>query len=148
MEIILREDIASLGRTGDVVKVKDGYARNYLIPHGKAYRATDGARRQVEAERTRRAAKLALAKADAEALAAALADVSLAFTAKTGDGDRLFGSITAQDIADQLAAAGHTIDKRIIDLAEPIRMVGEHQVPIKLHPEVRPEITVTVTKEE
>ncbi len=145
MEIILREDVQHLGRTGEIVKVKDGYARNYLIPHGKAYLATEGNKRQVGAESTRRVERIALALADAERLAKDLTRVALAFTAKTGDGDRLFGSITAADIAEKLAAEGHIIDKRVIDLPDPIKVVGEHRVAIKLHPDVRPEILVSVT---
>jgi large subunit ribosomal protein L9 len=147
MEVILREDVAHLGRIGEVVRVKDGYARNYLIPYGKAYPATEGTKRQVEMEHTRRAERLVLQRNEAEAFAAQLADVTLAFTAKTGDGDRLFGSITAADIAEKLAAAGHHVDKRHIELHEPIKLIGEHRVPIRLHAEVRPEILVTVDKE-
>jgi large subunit ribosomal protein L9 len=147
MEVILREDMAQLGRTGDIVRVKNGYARNYLIPHGKAYAATEGNKRQVEIEHSRRAERLAMERTEAEAVAAKLADVTLAFAAKTGDGDRLFGSITTADIAEKLAEAGHHVDKRHIELHEPIRMVGEHRVAVRLHSDVRPEILVTVSKE-
>ncbi len=147
MEIILREDMDHLGRIGEIVRVKNGYARNYLIPYGKAYPATVGNKRQVEIEHTRRAERLAFDKSEAEAFAARLADVTLVFTAKTGDGDRLFGSITTADIADKLAEAGHQVDKRHIALHEPIRMIGEHRVGIRLHMDVTPEILVTVTKE-
>jgi large subunit ribosomal protein L9 len=147
MEVILREDMAQLGRIGDIVRVKAGYARNYLIPHGKAYPATEGNKRQVEVEHSRRAERLAMEQTEAEAVAAKLADVSLAFTAKTGDGDRLFGSITTADIAEKLAEVGHHIDKRHIELHEPIRMIGEHRVAVRLHRDVRPEILVTVSKE-
>ena len=147
MEVILREDVAHLGGVGDVVKVKDGYARNYLIPHGKAYLATDGSKRQVEFERRRRADRLAMKRSDADRLAGKLAAIALSFTAKTGDGNRLFGSITAADIADKLAEKGHSVDKRVIELHDPIKLIGEHRVPIRLHADVRPEILVTVTKE-
>jgi len=147
MEVILREDIGKLGRAGDVVKVKDGYARNYLLPNQMAYVATAGAKRRIEHEQQSRQKQLAMQKTDAESLATALGEVTLNFTAKTGDGDRLFGSITSADIADQLAMKGHHIDKRAIDLSEPIKMIGEHRVAIRLHPDVRPEITVAVTKE-
>lgn len=147
MEVILREDVAHLGRIGEVVLVKDGYARNYLIPHGKAYLATDGGKRQIEVERRRRADRLAMKRSDADRLAGELAAVTLSFTAKTGDGNRLFGSITAADIADKLAEAGHSVDKRVIELHDPIKLIGEYRVPIRLHTEVRPEILVTVTKQ-
>ncbi len=147
MEVILREDVAHLGRIGEIVKVKNGYARNYLIPHGKAYPATKGNKRQVEFEDARRMKRLELEKGEAEAFAARLADVTLAFTAKTGDGDRLFGSITTADIADKLAEAGHQVDRRHIELHEPIKVIGEHRIGIRLHMDVKPEIVVTVTKE-
>ena len=147
MEVILREDVAHLGRIGEIVKVKNGYARNYLIPHGKAYPATKGNKRQVEFEDARRMKRLELEKGEAEAFAARLADVTLAFTAKTGDGDRLFGSITTADIADKLAEAGHRVDRRHIELHEPIKVIGEHRIGIRLHMDVKPEIVVTVTKE-
>ena len=147
MEVILREDVDHLGRIGEIVRVKNGYARNYLIPYGKAYPATEGNKRQVGFEHARRAERLALEKGEAETFAARLADVTLAFTAKTGDGDRLFGSITTADIADKLAEAGHHVDKRHIELHEPIKMIGEHRVAIRLHMDVKPEILVTVTKE-
>ncbi len=145
MEIILREDVQHLGRTGEIVKVKNGYARNYLIPHGKAYQATEISKRRVAQESERQGERIALALSDAEKLAKDLTRVALAFTAKTGDGDRLFGSITASDIAEKLAAEGHVIDKRVIDLHDPIKVIGEHRVAIKLHPDVRPEILVSVT---
>ncbi len=147
MEVILREDVDHLGRIGEVVRVKNGYARNYLIPYGKAYLANEGNKRQVEIEHTRRAERLAFDKSEAEVFAARLADVTLVFTAKTGDGDRLFGSITTADIADKLAEAGHQVDRRHIELHEPIKIIGEHRVRIRLHMDVTPEILVTVTKE-
>ena len=147
MEIILREDVDHLGRLGEIVRVKNGYARNYLIPYGKAYPATEGTKRQVAIEHSRHAERLAFEKSEAEAFAARLADVSLVFTAKTGDGDRLFGSITTADIADKLAEAGHQVDKRHIELHEPIKTIGEHQIGIRLHMDVTPEILVSVTKE-
>ncbi len=148
MEVILREDIEHLGRIGQTVRVKDGYARNFLIPYGKAYLATEGNKRQIDMEHARRAERLAMERTEAEELAARLATVTLAFTAKTGDGDRLFGSITTSEIADRLAEVGHPVDKRHIELHEPIKMLGEHRVTIRLHADVRPEILVTVTKEQ
>jgi large subunit ribosomal protein L9 len=130
------------------VKVKDGYARNYLIPQGLAYAATAGNKRRIESEARHRSIRLAEQKSDAEATAARLAGIALQFTAKAGEGDKLFGSITSADIARQLAEQGYSVDKRIIELAEPIRMIGEWTVRIRLHPEVRAEITVSVTREE
>jgi large subunit ribosomal protein L9 len=148
MEVILRDDVPNLGRVGEVVKVKDGYARNYLIPQGLAYAATPGNKRRIESEARHRSIRLAEQKSDAEATAARLAGIALQFTAKAGEGDKLFGSITSADIAKQLAEKGHAVDKRIIELAEPIRMIGEWPVRIRLHPEVRAEITVSVAREE
>jgi large subunit ribosomal protein L9 len=148
MEVILRDDVPNLGRVGEIVKVKDGYARNYLIPQGLAYAATPGNKRRIESEAKHRSIRLAEQKSDAEATAAQLAGVALAFTAKAGEGDKLFGSITSADIAKQLAQKGYTVDKRIIELAEPIRMIGDWSVRIRLHPEVRAEIMVSVTREE
>jgi large subunit ribosomal protein L9 len=148
MEVILRDDVPNLGRVGEIVKVKDGYARNYLIPQGLAYAATPGNKRRIESEAKRRSIRLAEQQSDAEATAAQLAGVALAFTAKAGEGDKLFGSITSADIAKQLAQKGYAVDKRIIELAEPIRMIGDWPVRIRLHPDVRAEIMVSVTREE
>lgn len=147
MEVILRNDVDKLGRVGDIVKVKDGFGRNFLIPRGHAFLATPGNKRRIEAENRHRAEQLQMAKDDADRLAATLNALTLNFTAKSGDGDRLFGSITGADIADKLAEAGHAIDKRIISLPEPLKTVGEHKVPIRLHPDVHPEVTVVVEKE-
>lgn len=146
MEVILRDDVPKLGRSGQVVKVKDGYARNYLMPQGLAYPATEGYKRRLEAERRHRKALIEMAREEADQLAATLSALTLEFSAKTGDGDRLFGSITSADIADRLREQGHTLDKRIIELSEPIKMIGEHRVAIRLHPDVRPEILVRVEK--
>ncbi|HXV86882.1 MAG TPA: 50S ribosomal protein L9 [Gemmatimonadales bacterium] len=145
--MILRDDIAHLGHAGELVRVKDGYARNYLIPQGLALQATDGNRRQIEAERKRRADRQAADRAQAEGLAARLADVSLTFTMKAGDGDRLFGSITAADIAGKLHEQGHEIDKRRIDLTEPIKLVGIYKVPVRLEAGVHAEVRVWVVRE-
>ncbi len=148
MEVILREAVPNLGRPGEVVRVKDGYARNYLIPRGLAYRATEANKRRLEGEAKSRAVRLATLQSDAEALAEALASVELHFTAKVGEGDKLFGSITSADIAAQLGDRGFAVDKRSVDLTEPIKMIGVYKVPIRLHPEVRPEVRVWVVKEE
>lgn len=147
MDVILRESIAKLGNPGDVVTVKDGYGRNYLIPRGLAYLATAGNKKRVAAEAAARGVRLSTERADAEALAATLGALELHFTANVGEGDRLFGSITSADIAEQLAAQGHRIDKRDIELAEPIKMIGVYKVPVKLHADVRGELRVWVVKE-
>lgn len=147
MEVILREDIDNLGRAGEIVKVKDGYGRNYLLPRGLAYPASAGNKRRVAAERQHHDQRRVLAQTEAEQFASVLASVSLTFTAKTGDGDKLFGSVTASDIAEQLAELGHRVDKRVIELPEPIKLIGDYRVPIRLHADVRPEIHVSVRKE-
>jgi len=147
MEIILREDVQYLGKAGDVVKVKDGYARNYLLPKGLAYPATEGNKKRIAFEADRIARQRASERAQAEDEAAKLVDVTLTFTVKVGEEDKLYGSVTASDIQRQLEQQGIHVDKRKIDLAEPIRSLGEFQVGIKLHHEVRPQITVVVAPE-
>jgi large subunit ribosomal protein L9 len=147
MEIILREDVQHLGKAGEMVKVKDGYARNYLLPKGLAYVATEGNRKRVTFEAERIARMRATEKEAAEGEAAKLAGLSLTFAMKVGEEDKLYGSVTASDIQRRLEEQGVHVDKRKIDLAEPIRSLGEFPVGIKLHAEVRPEITVVVVKE-
>lgn len=147
MDVILRQHVANVGKAGDIVQVKDGYARNFLLPRGLAFPATEANRKRVEAEARARGQKLIARRADAEALAAKLSAAELHCTAKVGEGDRLFGSITSADIAAQLAAAGFTVDKRDIDLDEPIKAIGVYKVPIRLHPEVRVEIRVWVVRD-
>ncbi len=147
MEVILRETIAKVGRAGQVVQVKDGYARNYLLPRGLAYPATPGNKRRVEAESRHTAALQAAGKSDAEAVAARLAELELHFTAKAGDGDKLFGSVTSGDIAEQLTTKGVPVDKRAVQLEEPIRMIGAHTVAVRLHPEVQGHVRVWVVKD-
>jgi len=147
MEIILRLDVQHLGRAGEVVKVKDGYARNYLLPKGLAYPATEGNRKRVTYEADRLARLRETEKQSAEGEAAKLAGVSLTFPMKVGEEDKLYGSVTASDIQRRLEEQGIHVDKRKIDLPEPIRSLGEFRVGIKLHAEVRPELTVVVVKE-
>lgn len=147
MEIILREDVQHLGRAGEVVKVKDGYARNYLLPKGLAYPATEGNRKRVTFEADRLARLRETEKQAAEGEAAKLAGISLTFPMKVGEEDKLYGSVTASDIQRRLEEQGVHVDKRKIDLPEPIRSLGEFRVGIKLHADVRPEITVVVVKE-
>lgn len=147
MEIILREDVQHVGKAGDVVKVKDGYARNYLLPKGLAYAATEANKKRVVYESERLAAQRASEKTAAEAEAAKLADVRLTFPMKVGEEEKLYGSVTASDIQRQLEEQGHHVDKRKIDLPEPIRELGEFRVGLKIHAEVRPEVLVIVVKE-
>jgi len=146
MDVILRQDVADLGRAGEIVTVKEGYGRNYLLPRGLAYAASAGNKARIAAEAKRRVHVAASEKTAAEQLAAALATADLTFTAKVGEGDRLFGSITSADIAAKLAELGHPIDKRIVDLPEPIKLIGVYKVPIRLHHDVRPEVRVWVVK--
>jgi large subunit ribosomal protein L9 len=147
MEVILREDIKTLGKAGELVKVKPGYARNYLLPRGLAYEATEGNRKRIAAESKARAVRGEQEKGEAQAIASRLAGVSLTLKRKAGEGDRLFGSITAQDVADALAAQGHTVDKRRIELDHPIKTIGQHSVPVRLHHDVTAELRVTVVAE-
>lgn len=147
MEVILRDDVPNLGQVGELVKVKNGYARNYLIPQGLAYQATEANKRRIESERKQREIRLGEQKSGAEGLAAQLGAIELTFTVKAGEGDKLFGSVTSGDIASELAAKGYKLDKRLIELPEPIKMIGTYPVSIRLHPEVRAEIRVWVTKE-
>jgi large subunit ribosomal protein L9 len=147
MEVILREDIRTLGKAGELVRVKPGYARNYLLPQGLAYEATEGNRKRILAETKARATRLSAERHEAEAEAARLGAVALTFTRKAGEGDKLFGSITAQDIAVGLLEKGHDVDRRKIELDQPIKSVGSHTVKIRLHPEVHAEVQVSVVAE-
>jgi large subunit ribosomal protein L9 len=146
MEVILRQDVTDLGRAGEIVSVKDGYGRNYLIPRGLAYAASAGNKARIAAEAQRRVHIAASEKSAAEDLATKLATTDLTFTAKVGEGDRLFGSITSADIAEKLTELGYPIDKRIIDLPEPIKLIGVYKVAVRLHHDVRPELRVWVVK--
>jgi large subunit ribosomal protein L9 len=147
MEIILRADVQHLGKIGEVVKVKDGYARNYLLPQGLAYPATEANKKKISFEGERLAKQQAAEKSAAETEATRLADVQLTFAVKVGEEEKLYGSVTASDIQRKLDELGIKVDKRKIDLGEPIRELGEYKVGIKIHPEVRPEVRVTVVKE-
>ena len=147
MEIILREDVQHVGKAGEVVKVKDGYARNFLLPKGLAYPATEGNKKRIAFEADRLAQKRAIEKQAAEGEAAQLAGVTLTFPMKVGEEEKLYGSVTAGDIQRRLEDQGIHVDKRKVDLAEPIRALGEFRVGIKVHAEVRPEIVVVVVKE-
>lgn len=148
MEVILREDVDKLGGRGDVVKVAPGYARNFLLPRRLAVVATDANRKIVEQERQaylRREAKL---ESEAQDLAKLLSGVTLTIPRKAGENDQLFGSVTANDIADALAAQKYNVERRRIQLEEPIRTLGEHRVAVRIHRNVTAEIPVNVTREE
>lgn len=147
MEIILREDVEKLGARGAVVKVADGFARNFLLPKRLAVKATESNRKIVEQEREAYLRREAKAKVDAEDLGKLLADVTLTFRHRVGENDQLFGSVTAKDIAEALEAKKFHIDRRKIQLDEPIRTVGEHKVNVRLHREVSTPITVIVEAE-
>ena len=148
MEVILREELEKLGQRGSIVKVADGYARNYLLPKRLAVLATDANRKIVEQERQAWLRKEAKIKVDAEDLAKLLTNVTLTFRHKVGENDQLFGSVTARDIAEGLEKQNFHVDRRKIVLDEPIRALGEHKVTVRLHREVPTEITVVVEKEE
>jgi large subunit ribosomal protein L9 len=147
MDVILREDVEKLGKSGEVVSVKDGYARNFLLPRGLAYLATDGNKRRLEAEQRQRDRRTAAEVAGARDLATRLETVSLSFSMKAGEGDKLFGSVTAADIAERLAAEGLKVDRKHIELEEPIKALGVYKVPVRLHADVKPEVRVWVVKE-
>jgi large subunit ribosomal protein L9 len=145
--VILRDDVAHVGKAGQIVKVKDGYARNFLIPNGLAYEASEGNKRRVAADASRLAKVADDRRKDAEAFGAELSKAQVTFSVKTGEGERLFGSITAADISAKLAELGHKVDKRLIEIEEPIKTLGIYKVPVRLLPDVRPEVRVWVVKE-
>jgi len=148
MEVILREDIDNLGSRGEVVKVAPGYARNFLLPKRLAVAATESNRKIVEQERQAHLRKEAKLKGEAEDLAKMMTGVAVTIRQKAGENDQLFGSVTAKDIADALAAKNYNIDRRKVHLDEPIKQLGEFKVPVRLHKEVTTEVTVTVVREE
>jgi large subunit ribosomal protein L9 len=148
MQVILRERLDSLGSAGEVVDVKPGYARNYLIPQGLAYEATAANVRRIESEQARQEQKHAATLNEARERAKAIEGISLTFRARAGQEGKLFGSITSADIAEKLAEQGVTVDRRQIELDEPIKALGVTSVPVRLHPQVRPEVKVWVIAEE
>lgn len=148
MEVILRNAIENVGKPGDIVKVSNGYARNYLIPRGLAYEATAGNRKRIAAERARLEAAENARRDAAQTVADRLQQVSLTFSARVGEEEKLFGSVTAADIAQQLHTQGFPeIEKRQIELHEPIKALGVYRVPVRLHAEVKPDIKVWVIKQ-
>jgi len=147
MEVILREHVDNLGRRGEIVKVAAGYARNYLLPRKLALPATEGNKKHVERERKIMEVREAEEKGQAEALASRLSLIEIAIPRRVGETDQLYGSVTAVDIADYLKAKGFEIDRRKLILPEPIKTIGDHPVPLKLHRDVTVPLTVKVVKE-
>jgi len=136
MKLILREDVENLGKGGELVEVKPGYGRNYLLPRGMAVLANPKNVRELDHQKAVATAKAAKLKASAEAVAKRLADTAITLRRKVGEQDKLYGSVTAIDIVEALAARGLQIDRRSIDLAEPLKTLGDFEVPVKLHSEV------------
>ena len=147
MKVVLREDVEKLGKRGDVVKVAAGYGRNFLLPKKLAYEATAGNLKLIEHEKRAKDLRDARIRKDFEAVARSLSGLSLTVAKRVGENEALFGSVTAQDIADLIAAKGIEIDKRKVQLDEPIKHLGEHDVKVKLHPEVLASVRLLVTKE-
>jgi len=147
MDVILREDIEKLGGRGEIVKVAAGYARNFLLPRRLAVPATEANRKIVEQERQAHLRKEVKVKSEAEDLSKMLTGVSVTIAQKAGENDQLFGSVTAKDVADALAAQNYNIDRRKVHLEEPLKQLGEYKVPVKLHKDVTAEVTVIVVKE-
>jgi large subunit ribosomal protein L9 len=147
MEVILRQHVDNLGRRGEIVKVADGYARNYLLPRKLALPATPGNKQHVERERRIVEAREAEERGQAEAIAARLAALTISIGRRVGDTEQLYGSVTASDIAEFLHQKGFEIDRRKLILPEPIKALGEHDVPLKLHREVTVPLKVHVVKE-
>jgi large subunit ribosomal protein L9 len=147
MEVILKEDVVNLGHQGDIVKVAEGYGRNYLLPRKLATEATSANKAVIEQMKSASVRRFAKEKADAELLLQQLDKVALAFTRKTGEGEHLFGSVTSADIAQALEAKGFQIDRRKVLLEEPLKSLGEFLVPVRLHREVTAHLKVSVDRE-
>jgi len=147
MQIILQEDVEKLGNRGEVVDVAEGYARNFLLPRKLALPATPGNMKRLERMRVVFAKREATEKGDASKLAELLNGVTLTVARKAGENDQLFGSVTPADISEALAAQGYTIDRRKIQLKDPIKLVGEYEVPVKLHRDIVANVKLSVTRE-
>jgi large subunit ribosomal protein L9 len=147
MKLILREDVYNLGKSGELVTVKDGYARNYLLPRNLAMLANAANVRQLEHEKQVIELRQQKLKGEATDHAKKLGSISVKITRKVGDQDKLFGSVTALDIAEALAKAGHKIDRRLIHLPDPIKTIGQFEVEVRLHREVQTHIKVEVAGE-
>lgn len=148
MKIILKEDIDNLGARGKVVTVKDGYARNYLLPRGLAMKFTPGAEKVIAQERRTFEVRQVKERETAQALADQLSGLELSISKRSGDQDVLYGSVTTSDVAELIKAKGFIVDKRRILLHEPIKKLGEYEVPLRLHKDVTPAVKVIVVKEE
>lgn len=147
MDVILRQDVDKVGRSGDLVTVKDGFGRNFLLPRGLAYLATDGNRKRLAAEHAQKNRKQGAEVAAAQEVAGRLEALSLTFTMKAGEGDKLFGSVTTADVADRLKAEGFSIDKKQVELDEPLKALGVYKVAVRLHHDVKPDVRIWVVKE-
>ena len=147
MEVILREDVDKLGRRGEVVKVAEGYGRNFLLPRGLALLVNEANKAMIAKERKSHDARMAKEKAEFQAVADRINGIRFVAPRKVGENDILYGSVTSGDIADFLKGKGVEIDKRKVQLEEPIKKLGEHEVQVKLHPEVQARLKVLVTKE-
>ena len=147
MEVILREHVDHLGKRGEIVKVADGYARNYLLPRKLALPATEGNKKQVERERKKMEVRESEEKSQADAIAARLANVEITIARRVGETDQLYGSVTAADIADVLKEKGVEVDRRKLILPESLKTLGAHDVPLKLHRDVTVPLKVHVVKE-
>lgn len=148
MQVILRENIEKLGNRGDIVTVADGFARNYLLPRRLAVPATEANKKIVEQERQAHLRREAKERSEAEELSKLLAGVTVTIPQKAGEHDQLFGSVTAKDISEALERQNFSVDRRKIQLEEPIKQLGEYKVPVRLHKDVTAEILVRVVKEE
>ena len=148
MEVILREDIDKLGHRGQVVKVADGYARNFLLPKRLAVAASDSNKKIVEQEREAHLRREAKLQTEAQDLAKILGNVSITISQKAGEEGQLFGSVTSKDVADALERQNFTIDRKKIQLVDPIKQVGEYKVPVRLHRDVTVEVPVNVVAEQ
>ncbi|HID97672.1 MAG TPA: 50S ribosomal protein L9 [Thermodesulfobacteriaceae bacterium] len=148
MEVILKETIPSLGKAGDIVKVANGYARNFLVPKGKAIVSSKKNLEQLERQRALILARAAKEKEEFEALAGQLVGLDITIPVKVGEEDRLYGSVTSMDIGDAIGQHGYTVDRRKIRLDEPIKSLGEYEVPVRLSPDVTASLTVKVVPEE
>lgn len=145
MNIILRQDVENLGSIGDVVTVKDGYARNFLIPRGLAYYASPKAVKILEAEKRQYAIKMAAAKTNAESIASKLSDLQITIPMQTGEENRIFGTVTPAMIAQELTDRGFQIDRKVITIPEHIKTLGTYEVAVKLHSEVTATLKIWVT---
>jgi len=147
MEVILRQAVENLGKPGDVVKVSNGFGRNFLLPRGVAFEATAGNLKRIAQEKERLETAEGARRSAAQELANKLEQVSLTFSARVGEDGKLFGSVTPADIVHQLETQGFQIEKRQIDLHEPLRTLGVFRVPVRLHADVKPEIRIWVIKQ-